>query len=109
MKLHEIKGTRSGNADKRVTIEPAKGIYGDVKLDVEYSVSAGGSSRHGDNSSFDEDHPDEYDVKSVKLAHDVEQLDDDGQEVVKTWPKGTDAHKLPGWSRKDDDAVEEKL
>ena len=110
MKLHEIKGKpRSGGAEKKVTIEPAGGEYGEVDVLVKYTVSAGGSSRHGDNSSFDEDHPDEYEIDSITLRHEVEQYDKDGQEVVKTWPKGSDATKLPGWKSKDDDAVQEKL
>lgn len=106
MKLHEIKRgvSKGGKGEKRITIEPADGRYGDVKLDVEFNFTPG-NSRGGNHP---EDSDDEFDVTSVKLAQEVEQLDD-GNEVVKTWPKGTDADKLPGWTRKDDRAVEEKL
>lgn len=111
MKLHEIRAKKKtdGEGTKKITIEPVDGMYGDVRIEVKFKYEAESSDRHGDNSSFDEKHPESFDIISAVTVKDVDQLDDDGQEIVKTWPAGTDVQKLPGWSDDDDELILNKL
>lgn len=100
MKLHEIKGgKRDGKGKKTLMVDLRN--YGEVKLNVEFYYEAPQKTRHGDNASFDEDHPEQYTVQKVTLAEPLED-EDEG----KTWPKGTDVDELPGWNeRKDTDTI----
>lgn len=112
MKLHEIRRKSQsdyGTKTKKVTIWPISDLYGEVDLEVTYTITSGGSSRHGDNASFDEHHPDEVEIEKIILANDAEEYDEDGEKVIKTWKKGFDARELPGWTGKDEDNVEERL
>ena len=105
MKLHEIKGKSkdsTGNT-KVVTIDSYN--YGEMKVKVTFDYEAGSSDRHGDNSSFDEDHPEQFNITKIELAAPLKD-----EEAEKTWPKGTDVKDLPDWNnRKDGELVEDEL
>ena len=109
MKLHEIKQKAKDSSGNVATVTVDTFNYGRVKLDVKFNHEAAGSTRHGDDASFDEDFPEQFDIVSIKLAQEVEEFDEYG-DVKKTWPKGTDVSKLENWSdRKDGEAVEDEL
>lgn len=107
MKLEEIRSHKkhkkqdSKENTKNVTIDSFK--LGEMKLKVTFDYEAGFSDRHGDNSSYDEEHPEQFTVTKIELAKAYE--DDDG----KKYEKGTDVEDIPGWSKKDDDLVDDEL
>lgn len=109
MKLHEIKSLRksSNNASEIIWMEPAGGIYGEVKLNVTYHYTSASITRHGDNHTFDEHHAAEIEINDMTLDEDVQERDKDGdvKNGSKIWQKGEDATNLPGWTEKDDEHV----
>lgn len=86
--------------EKVITVTPHADGYGDLKIKVSFTHTPGGSDRHGDDASFDEDHPDELDVKTAVLAEPVEFTDEDDE--VHTFDVGTEVIDLPGWGEADD-------
>jgi len=110
MKLHEIRGSSkrkdSSNNTKNVTIDSYN--MGEMKLKVTFDYEAGFSDRHGDNSSFDENHPEQFMITKIELAAPLTIEDFEGEE--KTYPKGTNVDDLPDWNdRKDTDLVLDEL
>lgn len=107
MKLHEIRRLKDNySSSTEITIEPADGIYGEVALSVEFNYEPPNSTLHvpGDSSTR-EYHPAQIEISSVKTAQAIIELDEDGKPTGKSWPAGTDAGDLPGWSKKDDELV----
>ena len=108
MKLSEIARHTPRASYALVAVEPAEGQYGVFDVEVKFHYDAPSSTRHGDNSSFDEDHPAEIDILTITLNEPVEEHDDDGA-LIKTWPKGTNVESLPWWDKTDDEFVIDKL
>jgi len=111
MKLHEIRSlSRTRTKTHKVSVEPAGGIYGVFDVVVEYEVEPPSKTRHvPDDYTTTEHHPGSLTILSVTLAKDVYEQDDDGKDTDKKWDKGTDAEKLPGWDKSDDDYVYDKI
>ena len=109
MKLHEIKRVHTPNSSSTVTVEPAGGEHGEFDVDVKFDYTGPSVTSHGDNYTFDEHHSAEIDIDSITLGGDVTELDGDGNETDKKWPKGTDVSKIPWWTEKDDAYVLDKL
>jgi len=114
MKLHEIKSlrTHSRNSEATVTVEPAGGVYGEIKIDVTYHYEGASVTRHGENYTFDEHHSAQIEIVDMALAEDVHETDEDSGEVKKggkTWKKGSDPANLPGWSKSDEEYILNEL
>jgi len=114
MKLHEIKSVRSHsrNSQETVTVEPAGGEYGEIDIDVTFHYEKASVTRHGDNYTFDEHHSASIEIVDLALAHDVHEMDENTGEVKKggkTWKKGEDPSNLPGWNKKDEEYIIDKL
>lgn len=118
MKLSEIlrKPRRSSNSTTcTVTWEQDGFIEFDV--DVEYDYVGASYSDHPYGSSYAREyHSASATELETKLAHDVEQLDDNDEKVIKTWPKGTNIESLPGWkdvkdsvTKQIDDAIQRQV
>lgn len=105
MKLHEIKHQKKdGMGEKAMTVDLRN--YGETKLLVKFHYEAPGSTRHGDDSSFDEDWPEQFSIEKVELGEDIKELDEYNEETGKVFKKGSDATKLPDWNdNKDTDAI----
>lgn len=109
MKLHEIKRTKSRLDDDVIEVEPAGGSYGVFKVKVTYRFEPGSFSKHAsDDYTFKERHPAELDIRSITLAQNIEERDQDDK-VVASYQKDDDARKLPGWDQSDEDYVLEKI
>lgn len=108
MKLHEIK-RRDTKFTKTVTVEPADGIYGKFKVEVDFEYEAPSTSQHDDDdASTRERHAATIDITSIKLAQNVTQHDEDGEKVGEH-KKGSDATKLKGWTKQDEKHIEDEL
>lgn len=101
MKLHEIARR---DPSMMLYVEPAGGIYDEFEVKVTYDAEEPSTSEHvpGDPSTR-EHHPGSLTIISVVLNQDVK------NEAGKTWKKGSDAEKLPGWDKSDDKYVYDKV
>jgi hypothetical protein len=112
MKLHELKTVKKhrGFYTQDMEIDPAGGIYGDIDVEVSYNFEGASSTLHiRDDPTTREHHSAEFEIVDIILTKEVEEYDEEGEKVIKTWPKGTDASRLPGWTKKDEEAVYDKL
>ena len=109
MKLHEIARPKENTLT--VSVEPAGGIYGVFKVIAYYETEPASSTQHvvGDASTR-EQHTGSLTVYKVELAQDVDLQDDDDKPVAdQNYKKGSDARKLPGWDKSDDEYVYDEV
>jgi hypothetical protein len=72
-----------------------------LDLEIEYTIDGGAGEWHPYGQGHAQE-PDwvETDVKSVKTTKPFGLYDEDGQEIVKTYPAGTKVEDLPGYTDK---------
>lgn len=88
----------------------AEGLYfGDFDVDVTFDYTPEDYTQHvpGDPTTR-ERHPADVELVTIVLADNVEAYDEDGEKVVKTFPKGTPIEQLPGWTEKMERAIEDE-
>jgi len=79
-------------------LQPSGTYYDDMDVVVEF---------HKDKDYRDE--PGSAVVTGLYLAKDVKQFHDETDELIRTWPKGYDVEKMPGFEKSDMDWFQMKL
>jgi hypothetical protein len=75
----------------------------DVKVSYEYEPDDYIDHEFGSHKL-----PGGFVVTDLRAAEEVQQFGEDGEKVLKTWPKGTDITKLPGWKPKMEEEFQRK-
>jgi len=104
MRLAEIKILKEYNGSSTLVVRGYDGLEPDgmyvPPFDVEiqfYSDSESSSHPYGEGSAT-EHHGRSVEIDSLKLKHDLEIFDDEGEHILRTFKAGTHLQKLPGWS-----------
>jgi hypothetical protein len=116
MKLHEIKSQNYRPQHSSFKVEGYDGLepvdtsttYGSFDVHVEYVAIDNGYDDHpyGDGT-VREYHGIDVDIISLTTINQVTQFDFETDEIVKTFPAGTDLTKMSGWTDKNFDYFEE--
>lgn len=111
MKLFELFPQAANTLQCTVTWEQNGFDEFEIIASYEYEGSSHSDHPYGEGSAR-EYHAASGQSTKIVLAQDVEQYDDNGETVLKTWPKGTNISALPGWTEMKQDIeaqVEQKI
>lgn len=102
-------GTGSFTIEEYDGLQPADAVVSMFGIEVEYGVADQGHTDHPYGStSAREYHGVEVEIISAKTTEEVTYHHPETDEVLKTFPEGTDVDKLPGWGVSDWDFLQQK-
>lgn len=105
MKLSELHEAKGWSTQQETTIEgwdrlePAEGLIEPFNVVVEFKAEQDSTSHPYGDGQATENHGTTVELISAKTAEEVKLLHVDTDEVLKTFPKGTDVTSLPGWKQ----------
>lgn len=102
-------GTGSFTIKEYDGIQPDDAIVSLFDIDVIYTAEDLGYTDHPYGETVArEEHGVEVEITSAVTAEEVTYRDPDTDEIVQTFPVGTDVSDLPGWNDNDNDYIQEK-